>query len=60
MDQLMNQEVARLRHADLLRNATRRYAIQKEADEVKLATGFRARFARLWRSPSQVAALRPR
>lgn len=61
MEQLMNQEVARLRHAEMLRNATRRHAIEKEADQVTLAPGFRARFARLLRhSPSHVAALRSR
>jgi hypothetical protein len=60
MEQLMNQEVARLRHAELLRNATRRHALPKEVQDVTRAPGFRARFARLLRSPSHVAALRPR
>jgi hypothetical protein len=61
MDLLSNQEVARLRHAELLRNHSRRHVIEPEPDEVTASRRFRARFARLLRhSPSDVPALRPR
>jgi hypothetical protein len=58
MDQLLNQEVARLRHAELLRNHSPRHVVGKEPDPTD---GLRARSARFVRhSPSHVPALRPR
>jgi hypothetical protein len=62
MDQLLNQEVARLRHAELLRNHSRRHVVEKDSPELTVtAQGFRARVARLVRhSPSHVPALRAR
>jgi hypothetical protein len=62
MDQLLNQEVARLRHAELLRNHSRRHVVEKDSPELPVAAqGLRARVARLVRhSPSHVPALRAR
>jgi hypothetical protein len=62
MDQLLNQEVARLRHAELLRNHSRRHVVEKSSPELTVAAqGLRARFARLVRNtPSHVPALRVR
>jgi hypothetical protein len=60
MDQLLNQEVARLRHAELLRNHSRRHVIEKDPSELTVAAqGLKARLARFVRhTPSHVPALR--
>jgi hypothetical protein len=56
MEQLMNQEIARLRHAELLRNAPR-HRIEKQVD-APVATGLRARIARLVRRAPSAPAVR--
>jgi hypothetical protein len=56
---LMNQEVARLRHAELLRNATRRHVVEQDTSEVvAVAEGLRPRMLRALRTPWQAPALR--
>jgi hypothetical protein len=59
MEQLLNQEVARLRHAELLRNASRRHVIEKDPTELTVAVhGLRARFARLVHHTPSAPAVR--
>jgi hypothetical protein len=56
---LINQEVARLRHAEMLRNASRRHVVDKEPSELAaVAEGLRARVLRAIRTPWHAPALR--
>lgn len=56
---LINQEVARLRHAELLRDATRRHVVEQEPSELAaVAEGLRARMLRTLRTPWHAPALR--
>jgi hypothetical protein len=56
---LINQEVARLRHAELLRNASRRPLVDEEPSEMAVVVdGLRARVLRAVRTPWHAPALR--
>jgi hypothetical protein len=56
---LINQEVARLRHAEMLRNASRRPLVDEEPNEVAaVVEGLRARLLRAVRTPWHTPALR--
>jgi hypothetical protein len=56
---LINQEVARLRHAEMLRNASRRPLVDEEPSEMAaVVDGLRARVLRAVRTPWHAPALR--
>jgi hypothetical protein len=56
---LINQEVARLRHAELLRNATRQHLLDEDpAETPAVVEGLRARVLRAVRTPLHAPALR--